>query len=109
MSRPQKCRRVCRLPRAQQFCPDIPFSGYVQLTIDEFETLRLIDKEGLTQQECATAMQIARATAQQIYAQARSKLATALVDGLGVRIQGGNYNLCPVGGHCKKGAALRPL
>ncbi len=95
MARPRKCRKVCRLPDNHGF---LPLSGEnlcpVVITVDEYETLRLIDKEGFSQEQCGEYMQIARTTAQQIYNSARKKLATALVDGLPIRIEGGDYHLC---------------
>ncbi len=95
MPRPSKCRKVCCMPKNRAFVPmDQPGKDFVILTVDEYETIRLIDKEGFSQEECAHYMQIARTTAQQIYNVARKKLAHALVDGLGIRIEGGNYNLC---------------
>ena len=39
-------------------------------------------------------MRVARTTVQQIYTEARKKIALALVDGLPLRIEGGSYRLC---------------
>ena len=73
MSRPQKCRRVCTLPRCGGFRPmeDAPWSGTVTLGVDEYEVIRLIDLEGLTQEQCAVQMEVARTTVTGIYLSAR--------------------------------------
>lgn len=101
MSRPRKCRRVCDLPQTLTFYPEggEQKERAVVLTVDEYETIRLIDKEALSQEQCAEIMQVARTTVQQIYAGARKKLAVMLVDGLPLRIEGGDYRLCNGGGH----------
>lgn len=96
LARPRKCRKVCHLPRNSGFTPlnpkheDTP----ITLTVDEFETIRLIDREGCTQERCGEYMKIARTTVQQVYTDARKKLADALVEGLPIRIEGGAYRLC---------------
>ena len=102
MSRPRKCRRVCFLPEAKEFSPKDGQENAqpVILTVDEYETIRLIDKEGLSQEECSKSMEVARTTVQQIYTDARKKLASCLVDGLPLKIEGGDYRLCEEGEYC---------
>ncbi len=63
------------------------------MTVDEFETIRLIDHLDFTQEECARQMNVARTTVQAIYDRARKKLAAALVDCLPLTISGGEYRL----------------
>lgn len=96
MPRPPKHRRVCHFPKIMEFAPiqDSDGTEAVILTIDEYEAIRLIDKEGLSQEQCSERMQIARTTVQKIYECARKKLADVLVDGLPLRIEGGSYRLC---------------
>lgn len=95
MPRPRKCRRVCGLPENRGFVPETAGAETaVVLNVDEYETLRLIDREGLSQEECGAYMDIARATVQQIYQSARKKVADALVEGRPLHIDGGNYRLC---------------
>ena len=82
------------MPKVAEFIPAGDCSDFVVLTIDEYESIRLIDRQGLSQETCAAHMQVARTTAQQIYNSARQKIASALVDGRGLRIAGGDYRLC---------------
>ena len=106
MPRPRKCRRVCCLPESSLFGPleregkDLPD---VVMSVEEFETVRLIDLNELTQEECAVQMSVARATVQRIYNEARKKLAEMLVNGAPLRIEGGDYLLCqdPGGFPCR--------
>ena len=101
MPRPQKCRKICRMPDTMEFLPvnDASPCEAVVLSVDEYEAIRLIDLEGFSQEECGEYMSIARTTVQQIYNNARQKLARMLVEGLPLKIEGGNYRLCP--GHEK--------
>ena len=80
MPRPCKRRRVCLLPERRCFRPAEERPGQaVEMTVDEFETIRLIDLEGLTQEACARRMDVSRATVQAIYGTARTKLAREFV------------------------------
>ncbi|NLB91408.1 MAG: DUF134 domain-containing protein [Clostridiales bacterium] len=98
MARPKKWRRVCSLPNQSKFGPlentETGRSFLITMTVDEFESIRLIDLEGMTQEECAEKMNVARTTVQSIYAQARKKIADALVNGKNLQIEGGEYKLC---------------
>lgn len=95
MSRPFKPRRVCQQPPCSHFKPAGRCAeSSVRMSLDEFESIRLIDYLELTQEECADSMNVSRATAQAIYAGARKKLAECLVSGRELIIQGGKYELC---------------
>lgn len=63
----------------------------INLGLDEFETIRLLDYRGLTQEEAAVLMEVSRPTLTRIYERARQKMASALVEGRGLRINGGNF------------------
>jgi predicted DNA-binding protein (UPF0251 family) len=65
----------------------------IVMTVDEYETIRLIDLEGMMQEECAEKMNVARTTVQRIYNDARKKLAKSLVNGNILKIVGGDYKL----------------
>lgn len=112
MPRPRKCRKVCCLPLSNQFGPldESLRVGFVTMTVDEYESIRLIDWETLTQEQCAAHMNIARTTVQGIYDEARRKIAEALVFQKILQIEGGDYELhhgqgsakCSVDNCCKR-------
>ncbi|WP_130869391.1 DUF134 domain-containing protein [Intestinimonas massiliensis (ex Afouda et al. 2020)] len=101
MPRPKKCRRICALPRCSSFGPlEGERSEPVGMALEEYEAIRLIDLLGCTQEECARQMGVARSTVQQVYDQARRKLALALVEGRRLVISGGDYMLCAQAEEC---------
>lgn len=116
MPRPRKCRRVCCMPAVSLFGPEERAAGAepLPMSVEEYESIRLIDLEGLSQEEAAAEMDVARSTVQRIYGEARRKLADCLVNGKRLKISGGSYRLCPAderGGHrccCRAGRNSHP-
>lgn len=88
MRRRRMMRRINSKPLFNQFGPKgIPNNNFVDLLLDEYETIRLIDYENMTQEECAKSMDIARTTVQRIYSNARNKIADALINGKTINIE----------------------
>ena len=94
MPRRPRCRRIGGYPDHWTFSPDEIAEGEpVVMSLDEFETIRLLDREGMTQEQCAEQMGVARTTVTAIYDSARRKLAEALVAGRRLELRGGSYRL----------------
>ncbi len=94
MPRKQRCRWIDAYPDNWEFSPEeTPEGEPVVLSLDEYETIRLLDREGLTQEQCAERMGVARTTVTAIYESARRKIAETLVDGKRLLIRGGHYRL----------------
>ncbi len=96
MARPAKLRCVDRLPDIESFRPvGIPINDLqvIGLSLDELESIRLKDLEGLEQEQCAERMRISRPTFHRILQSARKKLADALINGKAIQIEGGNFEL----------------
>ncbi|HHY97519.1 MAG TPA: DUF134 domain-containing protein [Firmicutes bacterium] len=96
MPRPPKFRRVEFLPEVTVFKPaGVPTRDLEEiiLSVEELEAIRLKDLEGLEQEDCAERMQVSRPTFQRVLSLAREKVATALVEGKALRVEGGNYRL----------------
>ena len=116
MPRPARRRRVCREPVYSSFIPEgNAGQGAIVLTTDEYEVIRLVDYERMTHEQCAAHMDVSRTTVTEIYDSARSKLADSLVNGLPLKIGGGNYRLCDgsavetCGRECEKAASFAAL
>ena len=112
MPRPQHLRQVSASPRAKGFKPvgsPMEGRGWVILQLDELEALRLADLEGLYQEGAADLMGVSRVTFGRILQQARTKVATALIEGRGLLFGAGpvlpstepqmeGRSLCPIHG-----------
>jgi hypothetical protein len=87
--RPRKSRSVRNLPKILQFSPrgKPGRPEEIELTIDEFEAIRLTDLLNLCQNECAESMQISQQTYSRILKNARRKIADALISGKIIKIK----------------------
>jgi uncharacterized protein len=96
MARPQKSRRVAFNPDISYFKPrGIPLMDLeeIQITIDEYEALRLSDLMDMSYEEAASSMGVSRATFGRIVRRARKTVADALINGKAIIIQGGSYRI----------------
>jgi predicted DNA-binding protein (UPF0251 family)/predicted Fe-Mo cluster-binding NifX family protein len=65
----------------------------IYLSFEGYEALRLSDLEGLRQDEAAERMKISRQTFGRILSEARKAVTEAIVKGLVLRIEGGEYRM----------------
>ncbi|HZK48356.1 MAG TPA: DUF134 domain-containing protein [Thermoleophilia bacterium] len=92
VARPRKWRCVHGPARPRMFKPaGVPARELevVVLTLDGLEALRLLDLEGLRQEEAATELGVSRSTVSRLAAEARRSVAEALVGGKALVIEGG--------------------
>jgi len=101
MPRPRHYRTVAQLPQASYYKPrGVPLAMLqcVRLAIDELEAIRLADLNGLYHEQAAEKMNISRQTFGRILESAHKKIADALVNGKALSIEGGRFEVPPVGG-----------
>ena len=68
---------------------DLKGEEEIDLTIDEFEAIRLADLECLTQAKIATQMKVHRSTISRIIESGHKKVADAFVNIKAIKIEGG--------------------
>ena len=96
MVRPKKCRNIWSLPNETYFKPaGIPLTRLkeVNLTLDEFEALRLKDLKGMDQEVAAKKMKISQPTFHRLLVSARKKIADAIINAKTIKIEGGDYKI----------------
>lgn len=96
MPRRKRHRFVHREPTVSVYKPaGVPAKDLkeILLTVDEFESVRLADYEGLNQRNACTIMKVSQPTFNRILASARNKIAQGIVEGQVLRIEGGRYVL----------------
>lgn len=81
--RPKIPRNITKKPFASQFSPrgHVGRPGHVDVSLSDFEALRLSDYEGLSQKEAALSMGISQQTFSRIIVAARRRIMEALVLG----------------------------
>jgi predicted DNA-binding protein (UPF0251 family) len=96
MARPFRCRCVRCMPGTNYFKPrGVPLAALeeVNLTVDEFEAIRLADLEGLYQEDSSKKMKVSRQTFANIINSAHKKIAEAIVKVKAIKIEGGVYKM----------------
>ncbi|GEM_PF-1798786 len=87
MGRPKKYRIVEYLLKPTNFKPtDRKANGYVEITIDELEAIRLADLEDMYQENAARVMGVSRQTFGRIVKSAHAKIADAIVNTKEIKI-----------------------
>ena len=67
MARPRRCRRICIEPAYDSFKPEGILTGEkINMTVDEYEVIRLVDLEKCTHEQCAERMGISRTTGKEV-------------------------------------------
>lgn len=100
MARPKKNKIICALPEITSFNSNRKSKEKIEITADELEIIRLIDYKGLTQQECARQMQVARTTITTVYEHTRYKIASSIIDNKELAVVGGDYEVCSNSATC---------
>jgi uncharacterized protein len=98
LARPPIERAVGGVPHVTLFKPaGVPGRDLEQLPlgVDELEALRLVDLEGLSHEQAASAMGVSRQTVGRVLEAARGKVAEALITGKAILIGGGQYRVEP--------------
>jgi uncharacterized protein len=106
MPRPKRFRKIFREPEIRCFKPDVEDNieelSAVQITMDEFEAIRLKDYKKISQNETAGIMGVSQPTLHRILNSARENIAMALVEGKILNIKGGDYMTVKKRYKCKK-------
>lgn len=93
MARKTQVKIIRQKPKSYLWKPeDINNSNLeVILLLEEWECVRLIDYNGLSQQEAAISMEVSRQTVQKLIQSARKKISRCIVESIPLKIDGGNY------------------
>lgn len=105
MSRPKKYRNICDPPKMKGFKPfgiKLCVNSPVILKLEEYESIKLINYDMLSQDIAAVKMNVSRPTFTRIYNKALKQIAKSFIEGKVISIEGGNYQLEKEWYRCKK-------
>ncbi len=93
--RPTKSRTISHIPECRFFhpaseCEENMHDDAVTIGLDMLEAMRLVDLEGLSQEDAARSMEISTPTLCRILSEGRKLTATALTFGKTIKLEGGN-------------------
>lgn len=96
MPRPKKKKAISEEPVYRCFgCRGRCEAPKIEMSLEEYETIALLDGEGLSQEEAAFRMRASRTTVTALYASARKKVANFLIHGKRLSLDGGCYEVAP--------------
>jgi len=96
MVRPHRLRVIKDMPTCNYFKPQgigLKELKVIVLSLDEYETLRLKDYENLSEIIAAKKMEISQPTFNRLYVKAKQKLVKSIIEGLAIKIEGGNIKM----------------
>lgn len=105
MGRPRKIRNIENPPFFNRLKPaGIParYLEQVELSLDEYESIRLADLLLMTHEEAAAKMNVSRPTFTRLIEGARRKIAETIVEGKELIIAGGDYQFLHERYLCKR-------
>jgi uncharacterized protein len=94
MSRPRRIRKISDEPKIRCFKPDsadLDSNNPIEITIDEYESIRLRDYHDIQQKKSAEMMGISQPTFHRTISSARKKIAKALIEGEMIIITGDDF------------------
>jgi uncharacterized protein len=105
MARPQKSRTIDTPPQMRGFKPyGIPCNKprTIKMSFEEYECIKLVGYDKLSQEQAAERMKISRPTLTRIYNKAINTIATGFIEGRTIEISGGNYQFEKDWYRCRK-------
>tara|TARA_R110002049_G_scaffold326_4_gene1766 strand:- start:5616 stop:6023 length:408 start_codon:yes stop_codon:yes gene_type:complete len=105
MSRPKKKRKINHPPKMLGFKPfGIRFCDTEQVIMqyEEYETVKLVIYDNLSQDKAAEKLEVSRPTLTRIYNSALKKIGQAFVEGKSIVIKGGDFEFHKDWYKCKR-------